>query len=474
MTQRSHGRSDLSWEVLHTIRKYQMLRPGEKVVVAVSGGIDSSVLLQLLHGFSQTEGYSLHVAHLNHMLRGEESQRDADFVRETARQLGLEATVSSIAVKEAKGFKSGSLQESARKVRYAFLEEVAAKVGVRKIALGHTRDDQAETVLVNLLRGAGMPGLRGIPPVREGRFIRPLIETWRREIEGYALRNQVSFVTDSTNLKKSYLRNRIRLHLLPLLCEQYNPRLAETLAAIASILAEEEALLESLTFARLSSILLSQEKGGTALSIPALLQEPVALRRRILREAARMASQSYLPLSHRHIFALEELLSAQGGSQLSLPGRVAAIKEYDRLVFTERVTAPFPGWEYPLSMDGIVRVPEAGLSLKAEVRGRGEVVLKQSSPSRAFFDADEILFPLTVRSRRPGDHFYPLGGRGKKKLKKFLIDAKVSRVQRDDIPLLVSGGEIIWVTGLRIDERYRVREGTERVLMVETIRDEKA
>lgn len=474
MGQRPDGKSDLSLKVQNTIRKYQMLRSGEKVVVAVSGGIDSSVLLHLLHRFSQMEGYSPHVAHLNHMLRGEESQRDADFVRDYARQLGLEATISSTAVKEAKGFRSGSLQESARRVRYAFLEEVAARVGAQKIALGHTRDDQAETVLVNLLRGAGLPGLRGIPPVREGRFVRPLIETSRREIEEYALQNQVSFVTDSTNLKESYLRNRIRLNLLPLLCEQYNPRLPESLAAVASILAEEEGLLESLASARLSSVLLLQDKGRTALSIPVLLREPVALRRRILIAASRMARSSDLPLSHLHVFALEELLSAQNGSQLSLPGRMAAIKEYDRLVFTEQVRAPFPGWEHPLSIDRLVRVPEARVRLKAEIHGRSEVDLKQSSPSRAFFDADGILFPLTVRSRRPGDYFYPLGGKGKKKLKEFLIDAKVPRGQRDDIPLLVSGEEIVWVVGLRIDERFRVREGTEKVVMVEMIPDENA
>jgi tRNA(Ile)-lysidine synthase len=153
---------------------------------------------------------------------------------------------------------------------------------------------------------------------------------------------------------------------------------------------------------------------------------------------------------------------------------MVAIKEYDRLLFTEEAKPPFPGWEYLLSIDGIVHLPEAGVRLKAVVRGRGEVDLKDSAPFRAFLDAGEVLFPLLVRSRRPGDTFYPLGGKGKKKLKKFFIDAKVSRVHRDDIPLLVSGGEIVWVAGLRIDERYRVKEGTEKVLMVEMIADEDA
>jgi tRNA(Ile)-lysidine synthase len=387
--------------------------------------------------------------------------------------LGLEATISSIPVKGVEGRRSGSLQESARRVRYDFLEKVAAQVGAGKIALGHNRDDQAETVLINLLRGAGMPGLRGIPPVREGRYIRPLIETSREEIEEYALGNRIPFVTDSSNLKASYLRNRIRLHLLPLLL-QYNPRLPQILAGIASILAEEEALLESLAASHLSSILLSEEKQTVILSTALLLREPVALRRRILIAACRMAASSYLPLSHRHVFALEELLLSQSGARLSLPGGMTALKDYDRLIVTKEARPPFAaGWQYALPLDGDIRVPEARARLKAAICPRDGVDLKDSTPLRACLDAGKIRFPLLLRSRRPGDAFFPLGGRGKKKLKKFFIDAKVSRARRDEIPLLISGGEIVWVVGLRIDQRFRVQEGTEKIVMVEMIPDER-
>ena len=466
------ARPDISPKVGQTIRQYQMLHPGEKVVVAASGGIDSTVLLHLLHRFSERQGYSLHVAHLNHMLRGEESQRDADFVRDYACQLGVETTIRSVSVKGVRRGKSDSLQETARQIRYAFLKEVAEEVGASKIALGHTRDDQAETVLLNLLRGAGRPGLRGIPPVREGRFIRPLIETTREEIEGYAQVNQIPFVSDSSNLKVAYLRNRIRLHLLPLLRQEYNPQLSETLAAIASILGEEEDLLESLTSARLSSILLEQEEGQVALSIPGLLQEPIALQRRILIAAVRMAAPSYLHLSHRHIFSLQELLLAQSGSQLTLPGGMEAFKDYDRLLLESRKRLSFRAWAYPLPTPGIIQLQETGLRIRAEVRGRQEVHLEESTPYRAFFDADRARPPLLVRNRRPGDYFYPLGMGGGKKLKEFLIDAKVSRGEREETPLLVSGAEIAWVIGFRIDERYRVREETQKVLAAEVIRDE--
>ncbi|MDH7500559.1 MAG: tRNA lysidine(34) synthetase TilS, partial [candidate division NC10 bacterium] len=423
-------------KVERTIEHYQMILPGEKVLVAVSGGIDSTVLLYLLHLLSRERGYSLHVAHLNHMLRGEESERDADFVRDYCAQLGVQSTIRALSVKEAAAQARDSLQEEARKVRYAFLSEVAQEVGARRIATGHTLDDQAETVLLNMLRGAGTAGLRGIPPVREGRFVRPLIETSRKEIERYARQHQIPFVTDSSNLKATYLRNRIRLRLLPLLHQEYNPQLSEALASTASILQEEEDLLHSLTLTRLPSLLLRQREGEVALSIPPLLKEPIALQRRILIEAARMVgTSSYLPLSHHHIFALQDLLTAHTGAQFALPQGMVAIKDYDRLILARTEEGPIGSWEYPVATDGLTAVPEAKLSLKAMIRGRQEVNLSESTPLHAFLDLDRIVPPLVVRNRRPGDRFWPLGvpGAEEKKLKEFFIDAKVSRPRRDEI-----------------------------------------
>jgi len=463
------ARTELERRVRQTIEKYRMLLPGERVVVAVSGGIDSTVLLHLLHGLSLTKGYFLHMAHLNHMLRGQESQRDADFVGDLARKLGLEATIRSIGSWQTG---PGSLQERARRARYAFLEKVAREVGAFKVALGHTRDDQAETVLLNLLRGAGMPGLRGIPPVREGCFVRPLIHVSRKEIEEYALLHRIPFVTDSSNLKGSYLRNRIRLRLLPLLQREYNPQVRGNLAASASILAAEEEMLESMASSVLLSVVLERNEGRTILSIPALLQEPLALQRRVLIHAARMASRSsYLPLSHRHIFALQEMLFGQSGAQLVLPNQMVAVKDYDRLIFASGKRPIFQPWEYPLSMDETLHIPELGIRVKAEIRRRREVNLKDSTPLRAFLGWDGIAAPLLLRNRRRGDRFHPLGARGQRKLKDFFIDAKVSRSQRDEIALLVCQKKILWVIGFRIDERYRVREETENILAVEVNRD---
>jgi tRNA(Ile)-lysidine synthase len=467
------ARDNLRKKVQRTIEKHRMLSPGERIVVAVSGGVDSTVLLHLLHDLSQEHAYSLQVAHLNHMLRGEESERDADFVRDLARRLGLKAVIRSVAVKELPPERPGSLQESARRARYAFLEAVANEVEASKIALGHTRDDQAETVLLNLLRGTGSPGLRGIPPIREGRFVRPLIEVSRKEIEEYAQAQQIRFVTDSSNLKINYLRNRLRLHLLPLLREQYNPQIVAALEGVASILGAEEELLEAMACSRIPSVLVEHEGDGVGLSVPRLLQEPVAVQRRILIEATRRAKRSsYLPLSHRHIFALQELLEAQTGAQLTLPQGMMAAKDYDRLIIRRREERPPACWEYPVAGNGLTRVPEAQVSLKAKVVRRQEIKLEDSTPLLAYLDWDRIVAPLSVRNRRPGDRFHPLGAAGEKKLKDFFINAKVSRSRRDEVPLLICREEILWVIGFRINERYRVRGDTGKVLAIEVIPDE--
>jgi tRNA(Ile)-lysidine synthase len=462
--------AQLAIKVQRTIEKYRMISPGDKVLVAVSGGVDSSVLLHLLHRLSSRLGCSLQVAHLNHLLRGEESQRDEQFVREMAERLGLEAIIRAVPVRETAARPGLSLQVRARQVRYAFLEEVAREAGCNRIALGHTADDQAETLLIYLLRGAGRRGLRGIPPLREGLFVRPLIEAYRSEIEDYAQKERIPFVTDSSNLKTDYLRNRIRLALLPHLRSEYNPRILETLATEASILAAEEELLGSLTASRFPGVVEEEEEGRIAFSIASLQQEPVALQRRLLLEGARrLAGPSSFPWGHRHIFALVDLLSAPSGSEIDLPQGMVARRSYGLLLLEKKREQPPAPWDHPVAVEGVTSLPEAGMGLRARVVSREQVRLEESSPSLAFLDFDRLIPPLSARNRRPGDRFYPLGAGGEKKLKDFLIEGKVPRSARDHLPLLVDREKILWVVGMRLDQRARVGDDTRRVLRIEVV-----
>lgn len=444
-------------KVQKTIARYGMLNPGERVVVAVSGGPDSMVLLHLLCRLQEPLHLHLHVAHLNHGLRGEEGERDAAFVKGWVEKWGLPSTIGRIEVRKRKG----SLQEAARHARYRFLEEVAKAVGASRIALGHTQDDLAETVLINLLRGAGLKGLAGIPPAREGRIIRPLIETSRKEILAYAESQGVPFVVDASNLSEGYLRNRIRLTLLPTLAE-YNPRIVKALARAALILREEDAYLSALAKEALSSLLLQGEEA--ALPILALEGLPPALRRRVLREA--FSRVSGLSLSWKKTLALEGLLETPS-DRLTLPGGVVALREGERLIFARK---PVPGGVeavYLLSPADEVELPAFGLRLHFMLLPKEACDLTAASPFCAFFNAEKMQGPLCVRAWRPGDRFFPLGLGGSKKLQDFFVDLKIPRWRRHSIPLLLSREQIAWVVGVRIDDRFKVTEETREVLKVE-------
>ena len=445
-------------KVQKTVARYGMLNPGERVVVAVSGGPDSMVLLHLLSLLQEPLALRLHVAHLDHGLRGKEGERDAAFVKDWAEKWGLSSTIGRVEVRKTKG----SLQEAARRARYRFLEEVAKEVGASRIALGHTQDDLAETVLINLMRGAGLKGLAGIPPAREGWIIRPLIETSRREVLAYAESHGVPFVVDASNLSGRYLRNRIRLKLLPTLAG-YNPRVVEALARAALILREEDAYLSTLAEEALSSLLKGEE---AALPIPALEGLHPALRRRVLREA--FLRVSGLSLSWGKTLALEGLLQAPSG-RLSLPGGAVALRGGEQLIFARKGAPEGIEAVYPLPLEGEIELPAFGLLLRLKLLPKEACDLKAASSFCAFFDPQKMEEPLTIRAWRPGDRFFPLGLGGSKKLQDFFVDLKIPRWRRRFTPLLLSGDQIAWVVGFRIDDRFKVMEETQEVLKVEAL-----
>jgi len=461
MAFRKAGIAMLLEKVRKTVTRFEMLQRGEGVVVATSGGPDSMVLLHLLLRLQKLWQLRLHVAHLDHGLRGEEGNRDAEFVRARAERWGLPVTVGKI---EGLRREKGSLQEAARRARYRFLEGVAQAVRAERIALGHTQDDLAETVLINLLRGSGLRGLAGIPPARQGCIIRPLIEVSRKEVSIYADAYQIPFVRDSSNAQEDYLRNRIRLKLLPILAE-YNPKAVEALARAALILREEDMYLSSLVEEALASLFVRRGEEA-ALSAVKLKTLPSALRRRVLREAFNRFSG--YSLSWERTTALERLLDAPPG-RLHLVGQIAASWEGKELIFASHRMEKGNDVVYPLSPEGETDLPAFGLRLRLTGLPKGACDLRVAGPFCAFLDAGEAQHPLVVRAWRPGDRFSPIGLGGSKKLQDFFVDAKVPRRRRSSIPLLLSGDRIAWVVGYRLDERFKVREGTTNVLKVEAL-----
>jgi len=343
-----------------------------------------------------------------------------------------------------------SLEEAGRILRYEFFKEVSDKYQAQKIATAHTLNDQAETVLMRILRGSGRVGLSGIPPVSEGNIVRPLIETKRSEIEEFLRMKGVEWVEDSSNWARDFLRNRIRHELISEL-EKYNPRIKETLARTARLLRTEEDFIKKEAGKKLGSvftILDQDELVGTTSRYKTI---PEAIRLVVLRLAVEKLKGNLRKISSDHIFSVDELLfSKKPSGEISLPDGIVVIKGYDLFLVT-RKSELMREISYRIPSTGKWRFP--GLEFEVEIT---KVKRPGEDKSIGFFDADSVEFPIEVRSFRPGDRFIPLGMRTFKKVKRFFIDEKVPRFLRNRIPIFLSKGKIMWISGMRVDERFKL------------------
>ncbi len=448
---------------------------GATLVAAISGGPDSTALLHCLARLSDRMGLSLHAAHLNHDFRGEEAEEDARFAAALARGLGIPSTVDEadpMAYQRETGI--SSFEEAAREVRYNFLASVARRTGAKAIALGHTADDQAETVLIHLLRGSGLPGLRGMGEMTEwrgpratvqGLLFRPMLEATRRDTLAYCRELNIPYREDSTNLSPTFTRNRVRHGLLPAL-EEYNPRVKDALIRMGRSASEAASFLESEVDGAWPGIA-ARRDGGLRLDADALRRLHPCLQGLALRRAYRETSGHLRRLTEAHVRAMVRLLHGRAGGAVSLPGGLTMRNLGDELVLGPREAAHVPRpvleGETPLSLPGVARIP--GWTARAEMTPPSTEV-RTGDPMTAVFDADRLGTGLVLRGRRPGDRFHPLGMAGEKKLKDFLIDRKVPREGRGAVPLLVSERGIMWVVGHRLSEAAKVRGDTRRAALI--------
>jgi tRNA(Ile)-lysidine synthase len=451
-------------KVRETISRYDMIHQGDTVVVGVSGGPDSVCLLDILHEFADELKISLIVSHYNHGLRPAEDKSETLFVRELAKNLSLPSVTGKAPPSLRK--RTASIEEWARDARYHFLEKVRVKHRAQKIALGHNLNDQAETIIMRLLRGSGPSGLTGIPPCRDRTIIRPLIEVERREIERYLKARRLSYVTDSSNLKTDYLRNKIRLELMPLL-EQHQPQLAHLLGQTADILREEDAYLERISEAWLSKEAELDPDNSFQVPISSFLKLPIALRRRVTRQSIGKVKQDLRRITWDHVESILRLArSEKPQASIHLPGRLNVKRTYDHLIVSSGEGRRSPPFSYTLHAPGVCRIEEIGRTISiTELKNRKGLNLGES-PYTAFLDADKVSYPLKVRSFRPGDRFVPFGMTGQKKLKNFFVDLKVPTKMRYSTPILCCDDTIVWVSGLRIDDRFKVTPETKRVLKI--------
>ncbi|TDA68857.1 MAG: tRNA lysidine(34) synthetase TilS [Clostridia bacterium] len=448
-------------KVKETIDAYGLLQAGDGVVVGVSGGPDSVALLLSLHRLAPEYGIRLHVACLNHMMRPRAAQEEAAFVSRLAQELGLPVTIACRDVPTMARQGKKSLEEAARQARYAFLEEVAGRVGASKIAVGHQADDQVETILLHLLYGAGTAGL-GAMSYRRGRVIRPLLAVTREEILAFLAGEGHTYCLDSSNLDTDYRRNHIRHRLLPFLEKEYNPRVREVLWRTAEIIREENSLLESLTRRAWSECLRHEATGTVELSARVLASLAPALQRRVLRLAYSRLLGEGKSLPFHHVEAIRSRLGVREAAW-QLPLGVQARLHRGRLRL-QRQSLPRGEISFcrRLAVPGSTPLPRGGVLETSVLPGEAlsRIDWKEVPAHEAYADLGEPRPQLFVRYRRPGDSFYPLGLGGRKKIHDFFVDAKVPQELRDTVPLVTTATDIVWVAGLRLDARWQVRAET--------------
>lgn len=430
------------------------------MLAAVSGGGDSVALLLLLARHSGESGMSLTVAHVNHALRGADSDADERFVASLAARLGLPCVLLP-GRPPASTPRPG--EDLLRRIRRARLDEAARSAGCNRIALGHTLDDQAETILMRLVRGAGRRGLSGMSRAGPGRLIRPLLDLRRARLREWLQKIGEPFREDATNVDERFLRNRIRARVLPLLATM-NPSIVEALARCGEVLAEEDRYLDER-----AAEWIAIEARRAAVPAARLAGLPLALSRRVAREMLREARPDPRAGTLAAVEAILDLARiGREGRERALPGGLTALVRGGDLVLkrtTQRPPGPPPGFDVTMPIPGRVALPGGCGAISARLEDAGAA--DPGSPFVARLDADRLGGTVRIRLRRPGDRFHPLGAPGPRRLKEFLIDRKVPRSARDRIPLVVGPAGIAWVTGHRIGHVYRLTSSTRRVAVLE-------
>jgi tRNA(Ile)-lysidine synthase len=507
---------ELESKVLDFIQRHCLIAPGEIVVLGVSGGADSVCLLHVLTKWQKELGIKLHIAHLNHQLRGVESEADAEYVSNLADLLGIPITIDRQDVAAYRAERNCSIEEAARELRYAFLARVAREVGAYRIAIGHTRDDQVETVLMHILRGTGITGLCGLAPcspmaydsqrmswpasplslraealiVAEGKrsnllVIRPLLDITREETASYCQEHQLDPRIDPSNLSLSFFRNRLRLQLLPLL-RQYNPSIDRALLRLADIAKEDNAFIEQQACGLWDEVA-RQENDAIYLDRKQIAGLPIALQRHLLRVAVTKLVGDVRDIEASHIEAARSLLNKPASKRISLPHGLICQGGYDEIVIASEAwqsqlpPCPFPPLpsEFPLKVPG--KTVFSGWKVIASIvrervdspSSRGALSTGEGTCQSNFvahFDLHKTGNELFVRQRRPGDRFQPLGMNMPKKLHEFMVDAKIPRSWRGHIPIICSPQQIIWVVGWRIDDRVKTTKASQKILRLEFIK----
>ncbi|KEI09956.1 tRNA(Ile)-lysidine synthetase [Clostridium sp. K25] len=459
-------------KVIHTIKQNNMFEVGDKVVVAVSGGPDSICLLHILYKLKEKIGISIVAAHINHCLRGEEADKDEEYVRKFCENLNIQCFVKKEDVHKISKDRGISCEMAGREVRYDFFSEVLNNVRANKIAVAHNANDQAETILMRMLRGTGLEGLIGIRAVRDNIFVRPIIDITRDEIEDYCYVNNLNPRIDKTNLENIYTRNKIRLELIPYIQKNFNSDVIEVLNRFSDTVKIDNDYLNKVSLEKYNKYC-KGEKDKVIIK-EEVFKEHEAILTRVIRMALKELKGNLNNFDKGHIYDIIDIQKKSTGKFIMLPKNIRVLNNYGDINLyknNNKINIDKGKQEYNLVINK-ENILDNGLKITLDIINNVEDTKFDKSSLIKYFDYDKINRDIKLRYRNNGDKFVPLGMKGTKKLKDLFINLKIPKEKRDIIPLIVFDDEISWIVGYRISDKFKINKNTKRILKIKIEREE--
>ena len=460
--------NNIKKRVYEFINKYKLINKGEHIIVGVSGGADSVCLLSILNELSKKFDLKLTAIHINHMIRGEEALRDESFVIRLCNSLGIDVIVERINVLQMAKDKKISEEEAGREARYSTFYRYKEELDANKIAVAHNKNDNAETVIMNIIRGSGLSGLKGIDIIRDD-IIRPIMVLKRNEIEDYCKLNGLEYVTDSTNKEPIYTRNKIRLKLIDKIDDIFNIDIVSKIDQMTYLIKDDNAYIEESSQKAFSDCKIRCCDTEILIDIDKFSGFHKSIQRKVLRKAILEIKKDINGIEYKHIESILELVEGQKtGKRLELPQNIRVYRDYNILMiylkkdeqekFLGLDVLVSIGYSIRMKIDDVFEIEVEHLTDKSQMKTK-DVYTK-------YFDYDRLKPSVTVRRREDGDIFKPLNSNGTKKLKKYFIDKKVSKLERDKLYLLAKGNEIVWILGDRISDNFKVTEETNNIVRI--------
>jgi len=455
----------LSDKVMKYIKENLMFDKGDKVIVAVSGGPDSTCLLYILNGLKEELGITLVGAHINHCLRGDESDKDEEYAKETCESLGMNFYSKKVDIHKISEERNLSCEMAGREIRYDFFKELIVKLKANKVALAHNANDQAETILMRIMRGTGIAGMIGIRPVRDKIYVRPILHLSRKKIENYCMINNISPRIDKSNLENIYARNKVRLELIPYIEENFNKDIVKTLNRLSDIVKTDNEYLENVSQKEFENCCEIDEQRVIINKSAFALHE--AILSRIVRSALLVVNHNLYNFEKIHISNIIDLQKHDTGKSIMLPQNIIVENSYgDIQIYIYVKAIEDYNNEYYLKINEKNIIHSLNKVIKIDVKSKMQYMEFIGNDYIKYFDYDKIVEPITLRYRKDGDKFTPLGMTGNKKINDLFIDLKIPKAKRNEIPLICFGNDIGWVVGYRVSEKFKVLKDTKNILQI--------